>query len=382
MDFRRNPLFLVLFVIAGCASHQLLSPPPDPPPSLVAWTDCPAGMPDCNPCAVDVMARFAAFAAGAFVEETHDWSFDWDAAVSPAPLPVSRYFDPSIDARNRHADAFGAHVQGFVRTNDPVIRFAGTHSNAPGAPGAIFFIRRENGANRLAALHEGFTRHPSGVAVLGNYLLVGEKKVLRVFDVTAPTTPPTTARRMPADDPEKRGMNPPGGGIAAVKLADGDYLFVVTTPGGTAEGPRYHRFYRLSGDPGGAGLRASFMGEQRLDRPAGHLFSENLSLVAECGTGRIFAVHTGTRRALSTRGYWRLSVLDEEGGSPVLVPVALFKQPQNLRNCHLKSAATAWVSPAGKMEFYCHEYINNPDRGSVDTWHFRRFFESGEGMGQ
>jgi len=189
--------------------------------------------------------------------------------------------------------------------------------------------------------------------------------MLRVFDVTAPASPQTIARRMPADDPEKRGMNPPGGGIAAVKLADGDYLFVVTTPGGTADGPRYHRFYRLSGDLSGPDLRAAFMGEQRLDGPGGFLFSENLSLVAECGTGRIFAVHTGTRRALSTRGYWRLSVLDEESGHPVLVPVALFEQPQNLRNCHLKSAATAWVSPAGTIEFYCHEYINNPDR---DRW--------------
>jgi hypothetical protein len=365
----------VILVAAGFGCTRTVVVEAGEPPEageLMGETDCRPGAADCNPCARDVEAQLAdELGRGSFGRSVHDWRFDWDRVYPPATRAARYFFDAPMRAGNGVLDGLSYHIQGFVRTNHPRIKYAGSHSNASGEKGSIFFVRDEGGENTLASMHPSRVRHPSGVAVLGAYLLVGEKGRLRVFDIARWEDDRGASYRMPATDPGRRGMDPPGGGIAAAKLAGGGYLFVVTTPGGTAPETRFNRFYRLEGEIGGEPGR-ELLGEQRVDAPAGHEFSENLSLLTECGTGRIYGLHTGAARSLAARGYWRLSLLVEEDGRPALRTLVSYAFRQRLGSCHLKSAATAWVGPAGEIELYCHEYVDNPSPGRPGRFRFTR----------
>jgi hypothetical protein len=370
---------LVLSLLPACsktitvATSQSVQQIPD---KLAAYTECHPGDRDCNMCAYNVEKQFnAAFGQKkTYQTEKHNWSFDWSRMPVPARKSVSYFFDAPIKAGNKKPDWIAYHIQGFVRTNDPVVKYAGSHSNAPGEQGALFFIAQKTGKNSLKAVAASNIRHPSGVAVLGDFLLVGEKNNLRIFDIKKSSAPQNNLFKMPKKDPGHKGINPPGGGVAAVKLKDGTFLFAVSTPGGNKPHKRVNRFYKLKGKLDGK-LKRKFIGEQQYDGPLKYQYSENLTLITECGTGRIYALNTGTNKALSATGYWRLSRLDTVNKKPALKTVAIYKTPQNLNSCHIRSAATAWVSPKGQIEFYCHEYLNNPDFGDKDTWNFRRIYK-------
>lgn len=98
--------------------------------------------------------------------------------------------------------------------------------------------------------------------------------------------------------------------------------------------------------------------------PQGFRFAENMSLVTECGSGDIYAVHTtGDQNgltAISGNGYWRLSKLAQRGQQLTLQPVNAFINTQNIASCSMRATATVHVNPANRLEFYCHGYAKNP----------------------
>ena len=184
--------------------------------------------------------------------------------------------------------------------------------------------------------------------------------------------------------------------MGAAKLSDGSYLLVSTLPGDRythREGQRkyrYHQFYNLKGDIADPEtLQKRFVSEQRFAAnravPQKYEFSENLSLVTECTSGDIYAVHTsGDGEALDGLeggGYWRLSKLVRKNGMPQLDPIDVFEISQSANDCHMRSAASVGVAPNGRLEFICHQYRKDPDPSALnplggnvtgkDHWNFR-----------
>ena len=73
----------------------------------------------------------------------------------------------------------------------------------------------------------------------------------------------------------------------------------------------------------------------RPETPMGN--SENLSVVTECGSGKIFTIHTTGDYGLYGNGYWRLSRVDD---GPKLTHIAMARQDQHNEKCHHRSSAT------------------------------------------
>jgi len=92
-----------------------------------------------------------------------------------------------------------------------------------------------------------------------------------------------------------------------------------------------------------------------LNRKQPFAYSENLSVVTECGTGDLYTVHTTGTYALTGTGYWRLSRIEGTGAEPRLAHIAIREQPQREGSCHHRSSATVGVDPNGKLEFLCSE---------------------------
>jgi len=345
------------------------------PDHYIAYTDCKPHDENCNMCAVDVESQFkkAFIKHGGYKSQIHNWSFDWNKTVPPSSQPVTYFFDAPIKPGNKKPDAFAYHIQGFVRTNDSKIKYAGSHSNAPHTFGSLFFISQTDGKNSLESIHKTGNRHPGGLAVLGQYIFAGEGKNIRAYNIKQYDQSADKLYKLPKNKKNPYKHNTTGGGIGTVKLDNGKILLVVSTPGGTKPNIRRNKFFLLQGTPL-KNLKAKFINEQEYSGPDKYMYSENLTLIPECHTGRIYAIHSGSNHALGKKAYWRLSVLTEKNKNPVLITIAVQEVFQNLNNCHLRSAGTVYVNKKSQLEFYCHEYINNKDFGDIDTWNFKRIY--------
>lgn len=342
-------------------------------------TGCRAGDASCNRCIDDVKGQFRRIENGEKERKKKPWRFEWGKTYGPNEITAFQAFDEDSPL----ADGAGlshAHPQGFVRTNSSTLMYAGSHSQyEESKPGTIFIVRQAaDGKKSLAYLHRTRSRHPSGVHVIGKYLVFGERAggrdLLRVVDVDRAHVPQDVAHVMPAADQKLF-----GGGIGMARLAGGGWLLVSSQPGSRdAERPRHHRFYRVTGDLASE-TTIELLRQQTYANPAGFggkdfKYSENLSLVTECGTGDIYAIHSSGDGdgidGLIGGGYWRLSKLVGTAAAPALDPIDVYEVSQNAENCHMRSAASAGVAPGGKLELLCHQYRKDPDPSAVNPFQF------------
>ena len=334
-------------------------------------TACKYGDVDCNRCATDVPAQFRmAFETGhrPWIKwYAGSWIFGGNNRYPPDNVKPE-------DAFYRFEEGLASkHIQGLVRTNSSRYPYAGSHSHK--SAGSIFFVTADkNGKNTLFSLHRSNDDHPSGVHVLGDGLYVAEGDRLRWFGISSAIDNQDRGYVIPRDlDPRRKGLQGAGGGLGLAKLKDGSYLLVVTARGDgfrlgtTVEGlkqnlePRYTRFYRIIGsDAGHPEKPIQFLGEFKHTEVSKYpkkpmAYSENLSLVTECGTGRLFTIHTTGQYLLNGDGYWRLSRLEDGPDGPRLQHVAIASQPQRQDDCHHRSSATVHVNAKGELEFLCTE---------------------------
>ena len=326
-----------------------------------ADTRCRLSGVDCNNCAANVQQQFQRAASGQISWRSKPWRFNWRQQYPPFGKRPLDIFDGDP------AYALGIpdkHVQGFVRTNSSRFPYAGTHSHK--RQGGVFVIRQErDGKKYLSSLYPSHSRHPSGAHVLGKYLMYGEQGRVYFKDLNNLT------RRQDIGLPIPNANF--GGGLGAVKLSKDHYLIVTTGPGGQDGRKRFNQFYQLQGH-NSRPVRLKFLAKSVFTKPAqwskGFGFSENLSLVKECGSGDIYAIHTtGDEkgiRAINGNGYWRLSKLVNQGGLK-LQPVNAFTTRQNMSSCNVRAAATVFVNRQHKLEFYCHGYAKDPDGSTFNV---------------
>lgn len=323
-------------------------------------TSCRAGEADCNVCAVNVQQQFKKAASGQISWRTKPWRFSWPQQYPPNGKRPLDIFDGNA------AYALGIpdeHVQGFVRTNSSRFPYAGSHSHK--RRGGIFVIRQEpDGKKYLSSLHQTKSRHPSGVHILGKYLVYGENSALVFKDLNSPDQKQDI--RLPLSSAGAKANF--GGGLGVLRVSKDNYLVVISGPGGQDSRPRFNRFYHLravNGRPQSLVYITESASVKPADWPQVLKFSENLSLITECGTGDIYAIHTtGDEKgikAINGNGYWRLSRLKEKYGSLSLQPLNAFASRQNMTSCNIRAAATVYVNNQNKLEFYCHGYAKDPD---------------------
>jgi hypothetical protein len=346
-------------------------PVAQPLTSLRGDTECRYGDPDCNPCATDVVNQFKwAFESGHrpwLGWHVRSWAFRGNTQYPPDDLRPENAFRPY--GEGAQVGIVSKHIQGFVRTNSAKFPYAGSHSHKN--TGSVFFVGRDGSDNVLQALYRSSHAHPSGVAVLGDGLFFAEGDFLRRLSVSAAGTRQKTRRFDMPKNAAGRGLQNGGGGLGLAKLYDGTTLLIVSAPGDGFRGssregreqnakPRYTRFYRFFPDVFAEDAEPDLLGEwahegisAKPDSPKA--YSENLSVVTECGTGRIYTVHTTGDWALKGDGYWRLSRIDGEPLNPRLVLIAIARQSQHNEECHLRSSATVHVNKDGKLEFLCSE---------------------------
>ncbi|MEM6995627.1 MAG: hypothetical protein AAF721_34265 [Myxococcota bacterium] len=369
------------------------------PPSKGA-SGCRQNDPDCNRCTANVVDQFRKVKRGQATWRSKPWRFEWGRRYVPYSIDGYQAFDEDSDLANGAGLSY-SHPQGFVRTNSATVPYAGTHSRHDHRkPGTVFIVRQNSdGRKYLDALHRSHTTHPSGLHVLGKYLFYGErpksgtnsgKNELRIIDLSFRKTRHDITKVMPAATGKSKGIKMFGGGVGLAKMSDGTYLLVSAVAGSRKPGVRYNQFFSLAGDLSRPEtLSITYRNEHAYANP-GHFakdyrYSENLSLITECGTRDIYAVHTSGDGSgadgLIGAGYWRLSKLEVAGGKYRFRPLDVYEMSQNTADCHMRSAATVGVAPNGKLEFLCHQYRKDPDPSAVnwfeanttgrDAWRFR-----------
>ena len=209
--------------------------------------------------------------------------------------------------------------------------------------------------------------------------MFGDRKALRLINIDTPESNqlikyslPTTGLAIP-----KYGNF--GGGVGMVRLAEGRYLVLSSAPGAQDSRPRFNRFYMIEGNleyPTSVKLLSESRSNKPANLPRKFNFSENLSLITECKTGDIYAIHTtGDEKginALIGKGYWRLSKLIGSKNNPKLSVIKGWQSAQNIHNCHLRSTGTVYVNPQHGMEFYCHAYARSKKtNSSTDKFYFK-----------
>jgi hypothetical protein len=324
-------------------------------------TSCKAGDDRCNQCAKGVADQFRlAFERGhrPWVGwKQGAWSFRGNERMPPDNMQPEDAFHPY--GEGAQVGIVTKHIQGLARTRSARFPLVGSHSHRN--VGSLFIVENRGDKLELHSLYRSATDHPSGVAVLGDGLFASEKGRLRVIRISDSGQPQTLSSAL-------EGLGSAGGGLGLARLHDGKTLLVVSGSGGgfrkgTTKSQREDnlqkrqtRFFLLE-DPFAklpVGLKA--FGEwkhpvqARPDRPMA--YSENLTLVTECETGRLFTIHTTGDYGLFGDGYWRLSRIDE---GPKLSHLAIARQDQHNERCHHRSSATVHVDADGMLEFICSE---------------------------
>ena len=333
-----------------------------PKKALQSNSSCASNDPSCNTCAVNVPQQFAKAAAGQINWRTDRWKFDWNRAYPPNRAKPVNIF------KGKEHFVFGIpkqHVQGFVRTNSSKIPFAGTHSHEE--IGGIFLVNGPlTGQKSMSGLLKSRSRHPSGAAILGQYLVYGESGQIFLKNLNQPYNADISLR---VPGPKANF----GGGVALTKLQNGSHLAITTGPGGQDDRARFNRFYRVTGLESKK-PRIQFLNQSPQTKPAAWpdtlKYAENLSLITECGTGDTYAIHsTGDQdplKAVAGNGYWRLSKLAGQGSQLQLQPVQAFTNPQQLNKCSMRATGTVYVNRSNRLEFYCHGYAKNPSGSTLN----------------
>ncbi len=318
--------------------------------------NCKLGEADCNICVSDMRKQFQKASTDRISWKSRPWRFNWPQKYPPFGLTPKDIFD------GVPAYALGipdTHIQGFVKTNSPRFPFAGSHSHK--SKGGIFVVKQNvNGGLSLSTLSRTNSRHPSGVHVLGKYLIYAEGNQLVFKNLNTPHN--TNDYKLKISKPLF------GGGLGLTRLSKDNYLLITTGPGGQKTRPRYHHFYHLKFNNGRPNSLL-FLGQSQSTVPSNWprplRYSENVSVLTECGTGKVYTIHTtGDEKGVSAikgNGYWRLSVLETTGGKLALRSLYAFSTRQNMSSCNIRAAATAFADRQHRLNFYCHGYAKDPD---------------------
>lgn len=325
---------------------------------FTAYQSCSPGSADCNVCAPNVKAQFDRAVGDdqwfqtldrneAMTWKAGQWNFVWD-----------RNYYPSGRTPN---NVFNQHIQGFARTNDDRIKYVGTYGN-DGSGGGIFFIEQNSSGvkhmvNMIGARHE----HPSGVSVFGKYVMLSDaSNEIRMVDINRRATNHTYAWGAP-------GAKRAGGGLGMAKLSNGSRLLIVVPGGGDDEDARYYRFYNVSGNIEGSPTVVD-VGNWTYSQPSGwsgdYRYTENISVISECGTGDIYVVSVSAswKTSINT-GHWLLSkVVQKAGQGLTLQPIKAYFGNQTQHRCSTRSSGTVWINDAGQIEPLCSE------RASTNGW--------------
>jgi hypothetical protein len=332
-----------------------------------SFQSCRAGSADCNVCAPNVKAQFdrAAgsdqfFATGDSAEEMKfrdaHWNFVWDKDYAPS---------------GRNPDnVFNKHVQGFVRTNNDRIKYAGTYSNRDSSGGGIFIIEQNsNGVKHMVNMHGARHHHPSGLSAFGKYLVFSDApSEVRLIDINRRSEDHLIAWRAP-------GIKRAGGGIGMAKLEGSSYLLVVSPSGSNEGSSRNVRFFHLTGNLESPVVKS--VGDWQYKNPASwdgdYRYTENLSVISECGTGDVYVVNTTGKP--TSRGYWLLSkvINAADGTGLALQPLKAYFQDNEQSRCSLRASATVSINANGEIEPLCSERasFNGWFDGNEDTLRFR-----------
>ena len=326
---------------------------------------CRRGEVDCNVCASNVQQQFSRASAGLLKWHKKSWGFTWPKKYPPHGTRPLDVFD------GKPAYPLGIpnkHIQGFARTNSSRYPFVGTHSHK--RKGGVFVVSQENsGKKSLSTLQKSKGGHPSGLQVIGDFLVYGDAGSLVFKNITSPNKTRTNSIKI---IPKVRFGY--GGGLALLRLSKNNLLVLTSGPGSQDSRPRFNYFYHLrtaNNIPKTLTLINRSQSVMPSQWPKILGFSENLSLVTECGTGDVYSVHTtGDSKGLGTmsgNGYWRLSKLKQTNGKLNLLPISAFATRQNMPNCNLSSAATVFVNQQHKLEFYCHGFAKDPSGSTFNV---------------
>jgi len=334
------------------------------PSELRADTSCGRDSEDCNPCVSDVPAQVASMFSDRVLSVAHDYSFRWSEALPPADV---RPDDALVGGFT------GYHVQGFARTNSDRVPFVASHSFHP--HGSLYVVARDGAQLRVQAIQPLVVPHPSGVSVIGRYAMVADGEVVHLFDVERAHAV-QSIRLVPHGLRTRRA----GGGLGMAKLVNGHHLMIVSTPGSRNPGPRHVLFFELRKPLASRSQGMRALGSFPYAQPAGwepdYAFSENLSVITECGSGSIYTLHASGDDRLRGHGYFRLSRVQAGSAGPELVPLARYRMPQRQRNCHPRSAASWFARADHKLELYCSERAAVRGLGLIDreSLRFKRRF--------
>ncbi len=211
--------------------------------------------------------------------------------------------------------------------------------------------------------------HPSGVHALGHHVIVNEKDKLKILDLDDPYGSPKVYD--PADLAVGGDqIRSSGGGLGIVRLDDGRALIASTNPGGNGNHIRSTYFWTIDGALMSGTLRYAGGGDH-LRRPEWgdhYRSSENMSLITECETGDIYALHTTGDSLPFSTGHWRLDRVEQGPSGPVLRGIDVFGDWQDWNNCYLRAAGTAYVNDSGIIDLYCHEYDARREEWETHEW--------------
>jgi hypothetical protein len=382
----RVPFFFVLAALGalGCSCPELgwcaaaapISRAALPPRPLVGDVSCQPNDTDCNICTPDVEAQFASPWRGKLAW----WTFRSRPGLEVPPLAA-------------YAALKGGHVQGFVRLNGPTEAYAMVHSVGIGGIASLSIVAPDADGLGLVNLYRLPARkgHTSGAFSLGKYVgLIDAPRTIALLDPFAQGGGRLVHFVLSGDpkagfmsSPRDHGLTDWSGGVAMTKLASGSYLLVGNEGGAGVSSGRSHLFEVDDFETATSReLAAREIGEASYP-VAGlacekHHHSENLSLITDCKTGHIYAVHVGSNDSFElARGpelgayhtFWRVSRVVLERGRAALEPVGVYLRRANLDYCHGRSAGSAFVDPdTGQLELLCHE--RDQLVASTGVWRF------------
>ncbi|MCF6205168.1 MAG: hypothetical protein L3J59_16145 [Methylococcaceae bacterium] len=352
-------LLSTLLIISACVAKKTPANRQSTYPEIIA------GPLLSNTCANNVQQQFQQAKANGLTWTQFPWKFNWDKSYAPNSTKPTQFMNNYLYK----------HVQGFVKTNSEKFPFVGSHSNK--GDGGIFILKRNaNGLLELASLHLAETPHPSGVQIIGKFIVYGDSGDLVFKDINS----------LNQANNIRLSIEPAvyGGGLGLIQLKKGSYLIITTGPGGDNKSKaRKNYFYEFSmGEAGPDHL--NYINSSPVTIPSGwspdYKLSENLSVVKECNSGDVYTVHAsgevknilGKLAPFGNDSYWRLSKLKKQNGKYSLESIDFLEEKQNLKSCNPRAAGTVSVNSKNNLEFFCHQHSQKKDASSEDKYYFER----------
>lgn len=320
--------------------------------TLVGDLRCSYGDQDCNRCAYDVEGQFRRMARdGKMKRNVRSWHWNYGQSYFPKnanPSSIVTLF-PS------------GHFQSVARVPAGFNELLATWG---GGERGIFVVKQgvqPNGklsqTGDLKYLFDGTTNHPGGLQGIGKYAVIATDESPAFIDIIdASVNPPVRTVSLAA------GQRMANLGIA--KLAGGGYVILSTT---TSKENGYVLWYTASLKS--PHLEKMWESSVTADRPVEGLEYkgyEGLSLVTECGTGRIYAVGmTAPATGLigAGDGYWALYSLLP---TPQLIYRMRNSVDMNHPACMPRAGGSAFVGRHGELAFYCHQ--KGQDEHPLISW--------------